>query len=466
MKNLVKTALILSCLWVVGCLPSERLGWSPDGKCLAVVTPAGLRLSTPDGLLSPATCEGVHAAAWLPDSSGLVVMRQTELDSWDAAKALVPAAEATRIEELAEGIPDLATALLKVTGGDDDKLEPLLQAFGFRDLELLGLAYHCALQTRRAALEAALASHGTAKLVKELLEAKPSFKVNEIAVVLTQGEQSLGAPRPLVRSLFPLGAPVPAPEYPLVAFTAGKTLRVVALDGSALLEVADSALGPCAWSPDGLSLVHLVPTTPLPQAGEDDLMLAELRQNAVVDAAGNLLERCPLPTTLAAVAVAGPQRLAVLPDGRILFASMATTLPATPDSMAKGEQLFLLDPALGIQARPVPVVVDPAGWSGSFQYFVLSPDGKMVAVVDGGSDAVALLELATGKVEIVAPDRGHKCRTLPAWRYHNELSFVAFPNENSERPEVMHLTPGQPMRVLSGTWEANIVNPLLETPSE
>ena len=166
MKHLTRTALIAVSLLAAGCFPEERLWWSPDGLQLAVLTPTGLRLSNPDGILSEATCGDVQAAAWLPDGSGLVVTKQIEFDTWDAAKALVPAAEVKQIEDLAKGIPDLAAALAKVTGGDEDKLEPALKSLGISDPEILGLAYHCALQTNRAALETALATHGFVNSLK------------------------------------------------------------------------------------------------------------------------------------------------------------------------------------------------------------------------------------------------------------------------------------------------------------
>jgi hypothetical protein len=415
----------------------------------------------------------------------MIVLKQTEFDTWDAAKALVPAEEVKQVEDLAKGIPDLAAALAKVTDGDENKLEPVLKSLGISDPELLGLAYQCALQTNRAALEAALAAHGSSTMVKELLETKPSFKVNEIGL-----SQYLS--KPIVHSLFSLGAPVPSPKHgpvaftagpvgppvpslthSLVAFTAGKSLRVTALDGSAFLEVTDANLGPCAWTPEGSSLVFLTPLTP--PVDEVSLVVAKLCIRRVIGTDGKLLQNpgneqtpatCPGATDLATVAVSGPQRLALLPDGRILFASLAATCPAAADASEEGEQLFLLYPWPGGKARPVPVPVDPALWSGTLQHFVVSPDGKKVALVDGGRDAVAVLELATGKFGIVALDRGRKCRTLPAWRSIDELSFVALPEEKSERPEVMLLKLGQPARVISKSWDADILNAMLEKPKD
>jgi hypothetical protein len=256
-----------------------------------------------------------------------------------------------------------------------------------------------------------------------------------------------------------------------VAFTAGKDLWIANLNKSAFLKVTDANLGPCAWTPDGRSLVYLTPLTP--PTDDTGPVLAKLCHRTVAGGPYSKLlkdtgdqqtsETCPAATTLATVAVSGPQRLAVLPYGQVLFTSKAATFPMAAATKEDAEQLFSL--LLGWKegaTPPVRVKVDPALWSGTLQHFVASPDGKKVALVGDGSDAVAVLDLATGTLGMVAPPRGRKCRTLPAWRSNDELSFAALPEEKSARPEVMLLKLGQPARAISGTWPAEIVQPLLE----
>lgn len=466
MKALLPVLLVPIILMTAGCFPQERLWWSPDGRQLAVLAADGLRLSTPDGLLAPATLDGVQSAAWLPDSNGLVVMRQVKVANWSEVKDLVPPAEVARVEELAKAIPGLAKALVEATGGDEDRIDPLLKALDLRNPEALEPAFLCARQTNQPALEAALAA-APEEWRKGLTDDMP-FTVAEIAVVARQGAGSLDAPKPLARSLFGLGAPVVSPKHGLVAFTSHNGLTAASLDGSSFLAVAERVTGTCAWSPDGCSLIHLVPAS---SGDTDNLALAELRTRTVADASGTLLkdtgdlmtpQTCPPATTLAATACAGAQRLAVLPDGRILFASVPLALPLATPAVPEIAGLFLIDPAQGKDARPVAVPADPQSLPGTLQFFAVSPDGKRVALVDGSKDAVAVLELATGKVESVSPDRGWKCRTLPAWRSNDELAFAALPDKRSDRPEVMLWTAGNPARALSETWEAGIVGALLE----
>jgi len=466
MKAILPVLLVPIVLMTAGCFPQERLWWSPDGRQLAMLAPDGLRLSSPDGLLAPATLEGAQAAAWLPDSSGLVVMRQLKFAHWNEVKNLVPAAEIARIEELAKAIPGLAKALVDATGGDEDRIDPFLKSLDVRDPVALEPAFLCARQTNQPALEAALAGAPDGWR-KQLAEDIP-FTVDEIAVVAREGSESLGSPKPLVRSLFGLGAPVVSPKHGLVAFTSGQGLVAAALDGSSFLAVAERVTGTCVWSTDGLSLFHLVPTS---SGDTDELALAELRTRTVADASGTLLkdtgdlmtpQTCSPATTLAVTACSGVQRLAVLPDGRILFASVSLALPMATRSVPGIARLFLIDPAQGKDARPVAVPADPQSLPGTLQFFAVSPDGKRVALVDSSKDVVAVLELATGKVEVVSPDRGWKCRTLPAWRSNDELAFAALPDKRSDRPEVMVWTAGNPARPISETWEVGIVNTLLE----
>ena len=474
MKPTSRLLLVSLSLLAAGCFPEEKLVWSPDGKQLAVID-NGLRLSTPDGLLSPATLEGVQAAAWLPDSSGLVVLRDLEFSKWEEAKAVLPPEEAKRIEQIASGVPDLAKALLAATRGEDDEMKSLFESLDLRRPEILAYAFECAKQTHRAELAAALAAqHAPADMVKSLDE-DSKIKVNQIAVVLREGTQSLTAPKPLFGSLFALGTPVLSPQNGLLAFDTEAGLRVMDLEGVSSLEIAPTGALAYAWTPDGTAVVRLEAATATarhsfldPASNSSDApQLAQLVLRTVVDASGKLLPKAtdqssgPSDQSLAVAMVSGPQRLAVLPDGRILFASLPAQFPATEQTMPAAAKLFLLDPAQGKEAKITPVPVAPEALPSTPQFFALSPDGRKVAVVEPSSDAVAVLDLATGKVEIVSPDHGKKCRTLPAWRSTTELTFATW-SEETNRPEVMTQTLGEAARKISGTWEDEVVSGLLE----
>ena len=152
---------------------------------------------------------------------------------------------------------------------------------------------------------------------------------------------------------------------------------------------------------------------------------------------------------MAVTACSGAQRLAVLPDGRILFASVPLALPLATPAVPGIARLFLIDPAQGKDARPVAVPADPQSLPGTLQFLAVPPDGKRVALVDGRKDAVAVLELATGKVDVVFPDLGWKCRTLPAWRSNDQLALAALPP--FPRPHLPHARRGPRRKLLEST---------------
>jgi hypothetical protein len=127
---------------------------------------------------------------------------------------------------------------------------------------------------------------------------------------------------------------------------------------------------------------------------------------------------------MAAFGAGASPRLAVLPDGRLLFASVPITLPARTASIHPGAQFCLLDPAQP-DTKPLAVEIEEGSLPDDLSVFALSPDGQLVAVVEGGTDAVAVLEWATGKVKVISPAHdGWKSRMIPAWRNSRELSFA------------------------------------------
>jgi len=98
--------------------------------------------------------------------------------------------------------------------------------------------------------------------------------------------------------------------------------------------------------------------------------------------------------------------------------------------------------------------------------FAPSPDGRRIAIVESGSDSVAVLDVASGALEVLSPKRGWKSRILPAWRGNNELYFAALPEASSTRPALLRWSPGSMPQVFSGAWTDEVLNSLLERPSK
>ena len=462
-KTILALALAATALFVGGCLPEEFIWWSPDGRTAAIRTPDGLALAGTNGQLSAIVLPGnIQSAAWMPDGSSLVVSRSRTLTNWAAVEPLISREEAAVTLQLAQAIPALLKAGLTASAGSLDELaEKFLKPLGLTESEAWQPPLFCAITLHRQELVAAVAGFtNAAALEAELSTATTNgITVYEIAILPLRNGQPAGPPRTLVSSLRPLLDPILSPSHAILAFRAGEgALKAMTLDGKRSLVVADEAVRSAAWSPDGRTLLHV--------AMEKSDKVGEIRSCTVVEERGELASSAPQAQTLAMAvfAASGPPRLAVLPDGRLLFASLPITLPAPAAAINPGAQFFLLDPARP-ELAPVAVAIKEGSLPDDLSAFAPSPDGEFVAVVEGGTDAVALLELATGKVKIISPAHaGWKSRLIPAWKTPHELTFAVPSATGAAHPELVLWQAAEPGRVLSKDWPENIVKPWLEAP--
>ncbi len=452
-------ALLLS-----GCLPEEFLWWSPDGRVAAIRTPEGLRLSDANGHLSEVVLTGeIQRAAWSPDGASLVVCRSLKLTNWSTVEALVPREERDEVLRLARAFPNLVKAGLIASGGSLEGIdEKLLKPLGIKETDVLEPTMHCALSLHGEEIRDVLATFtNAAALESGLLSFQAEgITVHEICILRISGNELAGEPQPLVHSLRELQDPAVSPGFSFVAYRAGKeALKVLSLDGKASRTVAEEKVASAAWSGDGRSLFYVV-------MAESD-MLGEICTQRVLKENGELLEAAAAAKTetlaLGVFTGGASPRLAVLPDGRLLFASMAMTVPARADSVPANAQFFLLDPSRS-NAAPVALAIREGSLPADLSTFAVNPNGHFVAVAESGTDAVAVLELATGKVQIISPAHpGWKCRIVPTWRNARELTFAALPSSSATRPE-LQLWQGGSTRTLSKAWPDAVVKPWLEAP--
>jgi hypothetical protein len=462
-KHILPLALAATALLLGGCLPEEFIWWSPTGQVAAVRTPDGLRLTGTNGQLSAVILPGeIQSAAWLPDGSSLVVSRAFKLTNWTAIEKLIPREEAVATMQMARAVPDLLKAGLLASGGSwDDLVDKFLKPLGMTESPALEPAFFCALSRHREQIVAAIAGFtNVAALQAELVSAETNgLSVCEISILPMRSGRATGQPRALIRSVRPLLDIVLSPHDPILAFRTGDgALKAMTLDGGSSLVVAGEGVASAAWSADGRALIHVV-------MGKSDKW-GEIRSRTVVKDSGELLQSAPQAETLAMAAFAfgASTRLSVLPDGRLLFASVPITLPARAASINPGAQFFLLDPGRS-NAAPVAVRIKEGSLPDDLSAFAPSPDGRFVAVGESGTDVVAVLELATGKVKIISPlHGGWKSHTIPAWRNPRELTFAAPPSDSATRPELILWQTGAPQRVLSKDWPDGVVKPWLDAP--
>ncbi len=450
--------LSAAALWLApGCRLEERMAWSPDGTRAAVWSADGLRLADTNGVLSPSLASDVTFAAWLPDGRGLVVLRAIAATNWGDIVRLAPRAETGPVEALAGGLAPAAKAVFTMAGGDEDAMggkfiEPLNVAC---DDWAIAAAAICLRDTRPEALKDALhALTNAAEVEKGLSESEVA--IHEISVLRLDGGKSAGAPLVIERSMAGLSEPRPSPSAPVLAFLKGSSLIVAPLHGGTnRWRVADKVSGSFDWTPDGRSLAFAVRQSE--KWEENGINLAHVQQQAVIgrDGAPALGEN----RAFGFAAFPFLPRVRCLPDGRVFFAGAVLQFPAIG---ARGEsRFFIAGPEGAASNRPAVVAVAgevPSDLAG----YAVSPDGRRVAIAEAGSDAVALLDLAGGRLDVISPSRGAKSRTLPAWRGPHELFYAALPAAGAKRPAWMRWSGGASPAVFSGGWSEEAVRGLLE----
>jgi hypothetical protein len=453
--NLLRTLFCLLALCLGGCLPEERFWWSPDGVRAVVAVGENIHVATAGGDLKAPLSGDLQIdgdlprhVSWLPDGTGFVLLRVQRRSTWEEARALLPAEEANEIERRALAIPSLLNAAVAMAG-DADAIESLFDVIPVREKVLVSAAFFCARERQWAAVEAALlaAPKGAEILAKLKAETAP-FRVHDICLVKLRDDRLDGEPRSIIRSIHPVVLPAVSPKYPAVAYwrvvdeDKSVSLEVSTLDGKSRLQVAQSKSAMFDWAADGRSVVFAA------SVADEDVLFQNIRKVAVLQESGNLVDKIE-PFDLAVAIVTNPIRLCALPDGRVLFASQPATLPAPSKSLDLAPRLFVIS-ADGKSVDAVQTA--PGDLPTNLSYFAASPDGKRVAVVESDTDAVAVVELTTGKTEIVSPPHpSWRCRTMPAWKSASELTFAAL-GSPSGKPKWVLWTQGKGVRLISDKW--------------
>ncbi len=494
MKAFSRFCYMLVAVCLSGCYPEEHIWWSPKGDRAIVMTDDHkLHLVTVDGELGEALFEGasvedwgVMHLSWFPDGSGFVCSRALRIRSWEETKKLIPADEAKQVENgLSDIMPTLQWKVTQIK--DPSEVEKLSWFLPSDDKAVVEAGIRLLWEQQPEELRALFRQlpHGE-PILAELEGENTGFDVRELCLV----DLDKSAKKPMQEFAFSL---LESPIMPRVSLKhhalaylrfkedgddQSAVLCVTRVDSGQTLVVAHqvSSLN-FKWMPDGRSLVF----TQAP-GGKADLFQS-IQQVIALQESGELMKPTnekqpdgsllkiegtdrlapPKPLALAIMSNPGLQigtTLEPLPDGRILFASQPITLPALAGPEL-ASQLFLIS-ADGQSLSTIPT--KPGDLPTDLGWFVLSPDGKSVAIVEGSTDAVAVVEVSTGKTEIISPPHEDwDCRTVPSWRSATELTFAAVDPE-SKTTQWMLWSAAKGTRSISKKWPAAAISQWLAAP--
>lgn len=423
----MKTSLLIlaavSAIFLAGCEPKERAEWSPDGTRAVVVTEGGLRFTDTLGSLSAPLPNRddepgelvIDGFDWLADGSGLVVHRLRVATRWADLAPLLPEEESRRVSQLSEQVPALLEAAAALHG-DADRAEQLLAKLAPAEALALNNALRLALATDPAAVHQSLAA--APRALGSVKETDGKFVIHEIAALRPDS----GTPAAILwRGLRGVAALKVSPHHPQVAaaLSAGSEglhdLIVLPLAGGSVHVVAGDVTRAFDWTPDGGALVFMSSIS----GGRGGLF--GIKRLRILDE-GSVSRDEPDVEELAYAVVAFSPRLVVLPDGDVIFPSHPVILPSSTADLAESSLLYRL-PADG--GAPVAVPVEAGALPMDLGYFVPSPDGRRLLIVESGSDSLALLELESGDVRIISgPSPGWKTRLMPSWRSSNEFTYA------------------------------------------
>lgn len=468
--------------------PEEFVLWSPDGRHAivrggaetAVVDAAGAIVARP---FAGAAADSVQAEAWMPDSRSVLAVRTVKARSWSEFAPLLGAERAPAVIRAAEELLAMIRAYRgdwSRFGQDDPQFERWLSRLDF------AAAYSVGRNRFAPDIEAALMPllylrerhpQDVAPLLAgdEIADAVP-----KICELLVRGVLPGEAPAELVlaRSADPILWARPSPDGRCVALARlapeRPALYVTPLQGGVEPVLVDEGAAQAAWTLDGQALVYQKTTVPF-SAVEKQAQLGTLTRRQVRDAAGTMLAKLPDPEDLAGVLFSNEQnRVACLPDGRILFAGCEVTLPAT--ETARSITLFALRPGATPVIERVVAESARASLADRVDRFAVSPDGRHVAL-PGASGEVAILSLESGEVAVLqgpianynesSKYENSPSEPAPGWRSANELCYVVAPGDaagSARRGEVV-LRPldGAP-RALSRGWPDALTDGFLPRP--
>ncbi|MBL9143205.1 MAG: hypothetical protein JNM99_05930 [Verrucomicrobiaceae bacterium] len=463
--------LILVCLGLASCYPEERLWWSPQGDRALVQLKDGLHVMKADGTLGP-VIEGagdpsnaLSSIAWLPDGSGFICQRERKVMSWDEVRTVISKDEAAEVEALAPAFQPMLEAAARMP--DKEKsLEGVFADISEAQLKRWDSASKLAYSRAPEVIEKLmLALHDGAGIAEGFKGDNAGFRLHELCVFKLD---HLAKPRVLRSSLLqPTLRALLSPKHPVIAFlhleAKGEeaNLEVMPLEGGESLVVKEKASAAYDWMPDGRTLVIASPmdgkesklmsiqfATPVQKSGA----LMKPQSEKQPDGTWKSFEgpdRFAGPQSAATVLTVNQPRLQALPDGRVLLACQPITLPMIRPETELDPRLYLL----AADHKSITQVPSADGaLPSNLDVFVASPDGRRVAVVESYTDAVAIVDLASGKTEIISPAHPRwECTTAPAWKSPTELTFAAL-HGSTPPPQLMLWTTSGDTRCLSESW--------------
>jgi hypothetical protein len=484
-----RIALAAGCgfvLLLAGCDPENIICWSPDGARALVFGSDETYLVDGEGKIIGIAPD---AREWMPDSRRVIAVRKVQARNWAEVASLLGQ---ERTQSVVRAAGELAI-LIRGYHGDwskffdtdagqhwfDSQLNVGEKYTGWdASFPLLFLPFYY-LQEHDAESVALLMKMISKEEQQQLaIILKPT--VSEL-LVKSAFPENPAAEQVLLRTVDPIGAVRPSPNGKGIAVVVDEPIRpglyLIPTEGGDRVPV-DSGASDADWTPDGQWLTYEKTSLSYDALG-DQMLLGTITRCKVCNDEGRFLPKVENPQGLAGVLFAkGTNRVACLPDGRVLFSGFEVGLPMVAPNFAGKMKLFAL--RLGETPKIEKIVTDEAAkrLPDRIDFFSLSPDGAHVAI-PGNQGEVAIVSIETGKVQeiqgrIEMPEKDHRANqkenldfAVPSWRNATEFSYVrpaGKPGSGPKRAEVVLRSLDGAPRVISATWTDEMTDSFLMRP--
>ena len=438
-KNIFIVLFLFSLIFSTGCVP-KRIVWNSSGTYAAVLGDEGeLYIADPEGNITDKLINSAFIIEWFDDNKTFLTAEPTKINTWSQATQLLPEKAQEKIKETAQKLykENIISDWKKQKGlmQDDSNFTNAVKVY-IRD------------NKPEKATEEIIQSWKTADFtiysIKQYRWQEEKLEFQNVVFINTDIIWDIQL----------------SPDNSKIAFThsdnnTATTLSAINLKNQKLLNVDTGVSMYPDWSADGKSLIYGKTAS----KEFDNATLGTIKSVVVCDNENKLVDTIIYGKDLANVMITGLAKVCCLDDGSIIFSSLKTILPVTPDNNSDQPLLFMLEPDRHksiVSLITKNALNDIAGYD--LNFFEVSPDNKYISFIDHDS-RVAVLEIATGKVTIMQGEDIGDLESLPSWRSSGELSYFS-KNENGDYIAIHK--PGEPPANMSINWteqaKADILN--------
>jgi dipeptidyl aminopeptidase/acylaminoacyl peptidase len=425
MKKIVLSLVLLTgiCL-LVGCYP-KRVVWSSDGKWAAVTGTDTLYFCDSKGKITEKIRDGILKAEWFPNEYRLAIQRGIRVNNWQLMEANIPEAKRQKLIQHIKSLSDVNDALeWKI------KTDTLVDTKVLSRNEIKGVILY-------------LRDKSPNKLPQTVVDSWPkniNFDYYFMEIGLWK-DGKFTTEKTLWSSDEKVWDIRISSKGRVIAFTSVysdsdeddgsnySTLWVADCDtGQVIPADKNVALYP-DWSTDGKSLFYVRSISETNPGN----VIGTLLKGQICDDSGALLTNTKYPEALAGLIINAYTKVRCLSDGRIVFSSIEVSLPTIGADVPQQKQLFTLDPKRQVTiTRLIPRGTLDQAEDYNIDFFEVSPDETMISI-PSDEGRVAVFYPSTGEFKVLQAEDMDHVKTVPVWRYPNDLCYVNVNKSTDEK---------------------------------